>query len=136
MSCKLNAVLVPVDLGSGSRAALTTALEFAHGMGASVDVLYVWSPDHLGDAARRNAELLLEAFLEELGATTQVATRRFAVGDPRQQIVELAASGGYDLIVIATCAERDGAAAVTGSVMSSVVRHAPCPVMTIGALPG
>ena len=58
---------------------------------------------------------------------------RVEVGRPDELITMLAEQGGYDLIVMGTHGRRGLLRAMLGSVAERVVRHAPCPVLTIPA---
>lgn len=52
-------------------------------------------------------------------------------GDPRDLIVDTASEVGADLIVMGTHGRRGVTRALLGSVAEGVLRHAPCPVLTI-----
>ena len=54
-------------------------------------------------------------------------------GDPAPEILRLAAAEHVDLIVIASHGETGWRHLVFGSVAEKVVRHSPCPVLTITA---
>jgi len=53
------------------------------------------------------------------------------LGDPAAAIVERAAAGHYDLLVLASRERGALARALLGSVTEQVIRHAPCPVLTV-----
>jgi nucleotide-binding universal stress UspA family protein len=76
----------------------------------------------------RKLEMLLKR-LEERGL--REVRGRLEAGPARQAIVESAAAGGYDLIVIGTHGRTGLAHVVLGSVAEWVVRHAPVPVLTV-----
>jgi nucleotide-binding universal stress UspA family protein len=52
-------------------------------------------------------------------------------GDPAEAIVRMATENGADLIVMATHGHTGLQHVLLGSVAEKVVRHAPCPVLTI-----
>jgi nucleotide-binding universal stress UspA family protein len=58
-------------------------------------------------------------------------TTQVAVGDPADAIVIVAQDLGVDLIVMATHGRTGFRHVLLGSVAEKVVRHAPCPVLTI-----
>ncbi len=70
------------------------------------------------------------ALAERLGAPS-VDTQR-SVGTPGPEIVAMARRDAYDLIVMGTHGRTGLGHLVLGSVAEEVVRHAPCPVLTVG----
>jgi len=52
-------------------------------------------------------------------------------GDPRDLIIDVARELGADLIITGTHGRRGVRRALIGSIAESVVRTAPCPVLTI-----
>ena len=140
-------ILVPVDFSPHTERAFCYATTLAHRLDAKVELLHVvdnpfvagawsvevYSPniDELlaelsADAGRRLAGLKETA--AALGVTAETVVLR---GRPWQSIVEHAAAGGFDLIVMATHGRTGLAHAVVGSVAERVVRNAQCPVLTI-----
>jgi universal stress protein A len=64
----------------------------------------------------------------------EVRTRDMVTtGEPADEILRIAADEHVDLIVIATHGETGWRRLVFGSVAEKVVRHSPCPVLTITA---
>jgi nucleotide-binding universal stress UspA family protein len=143
-------ILVPIDFSPASCAALDLAATLAKATDASVDVLHVWDPpglmpagllavDHDGEGppltveelARDRAEVGLKdarAMLEQRHIPSHA---HLGVGNPAQEIVEVADTQHFDLIVMGTRG-RDGLAhLLLGSVAEKVVRHAHCPVITV-----
>ncbi len=142
-------ILVPTDLSHCSTRALSEAHEFARQFSASLDLLYVWTMpalvapeslvtgmgineqpllDWMGNSAR---ELLAEFEHNAKNAGITVNTTFCEPGDPATAIVEHATQGGYDLLVLGTHGRTGFAHALLGSVAEKVVRHAPCPVLTV-----
>jgi nucleotide-binding universal stress UspA family protein len=66
---------------------------------------------------------------ETLGASRVTAAQ--SIGDPAVEIVEFARTAGADLLVIGTHGRTGLRHAILGSVAERVVRHSPCPVLTI-----
>jgi universal stress protein A len=141
-------ILVPVDFSEPSRAALDYAAELARPFAASIDILHVFEVPaflpqgtlvqtapldiSLVDLVRKNAEDALAAFAAEAGTRgISIRASRADLGSPAHTITELAKSGGYDLIVLGTHGRTGLSRALIGSVAERVVRHAPCPVLTV-----
>jgi len=132
-------ILVPTDLGDAAEHALDYALELARGTGGRVYLLHVvplpaGGFSELGALSREAEARLLEAhqravnaLAEPRGAVAMLVRR----GDPRDAIPEAAEGLDADLIVIATHGRRAISRLLLGSVAESVVRTAPCPVLTV-----
>jgi len=56
---------------------------------------------------------------------------RLLEGDPATVIVETAAETGADLVIMGTAGRSGLTRIVMGSVAEDVLRHAPCPVLTV-----
>lgn len=144
----IHRILVPVDFSEPSRKALAYAAELARPLGAVLEVVHVAEvPAFVPSASlpearasdlslvtlvREGAEELLAKFIgeaAELGIKVQAS--RLEIGSPAQVIPEVAGAGGYDLIVIGTHGRTGLAHALIGSVAERVVRHAPCPVLSV-----
>jgi universal stress protein A len=148
----LQKILVPTDLSACSSQALAQAQEFASVFGASIDLLYVWSAPALVapesvitgvginkqpllDWVRESATAQLTKFESEAKlAGIAVRSSVCEAGDPATAIVERAASGKYDLLVLGTHGRTGLSHVLMGSVAEKVVRRAPCPVLTVRAL--
>ena len=139
-------VLFPTDFSGESKAALPYAAQLAQTFGAELHVLYVdVLHAHVSDAAVRFPKL--DEYIEALGQYTgqlfdglfetgvtedlevQRAVRRGVAAAP--EIVQYAADQGVDLIVMSTHGRRGWRKLALGSVAQEVVRHAPCPVLTV-----
>ncbi|MEO8901684.1 MAG: universal stress protein [Polyangiaceae bacterium] len=145
----LRKILVPTDLSLCSTRALEEAHEFARQFSASIDLLYVWTmpalvaPESLVTGMGINeqplivwmessARVLLSRFEEQAkSAGIEVHASFCEPGDPATTIVEHAAQGGYDLLVLGTHGRTGIAHALLGSVAEKVVRSARCPVLTV-----
>lgn len=142
-------VLVPVDLTPASLRLLEQAQDFAAKFSASIDLLHVWTPPAMlaPEALITGVGATAQPFLEWLGNSArehlgQLESQAHAqgialgssyceLGDPASAIVERAASGGYDLLVLGTHGRTGLSHALMGSVAEKVVRRAPCAVLTI-----
>lgn len=144
MSVLPKTVLVPIDFGPGSDAALAYALELAKPLGAEIVVLNAWDlppigfpegallvsgelSQRLGDNAREGvARVVRES--SSYGVTMRGIAKQ---GDPWRAIVDAAEEVGAGLIVMSTHGRRGLPRALLGSVAEKVVRTAPCPVLTV-----
>lgn len=138
-------ILVPVDFSAQSRAALKMAAELARRHEAALTLVHVFQPISyvLPEAyAAYSASQLAEveaAFDSELAALKKDAESYGAPsvqttqlrGIPALEIVAMAEAGGFDLIVMGTHGRSGIPHLLIGSVAERVLRHAPCPVLTV-----
>lgn len=147
---KISRILCPSDFSENSERALTYAVELAAGCGASVEILHVFErrayvappgQPHTDSGARQYFDRLRGQLLESL--------QKSAAGQRRQDVPitystcegvadeEIAdRSGDFDLVVMATHSRTGAARFFFGSVVSRVMAHAQCPVLTVpGATP-
>jgi nucleotide-binding universal stress UspA family protein len=141
----LQRILIATDFGDASVAAVKYGVALAEAFGAVLHVLHVVEPlPGIGlpevamvasptDAAetRRRAEQELAGVLtreerERFAARLEVRTGKAVV-----EIVGYARSEGVDLIVVGTHGRGAVLEVLLGSVAANVVRHAPCPVLTV-----
>jgi nucleotide-binding universal stress UspA family protein len=142
-------ILVPVDFGPPSRAALEQAAYLARRLGARIDVLHVWQPlpptwtpigpplvldDPLPMFERSKAGQAMKELLSQLEWEFGLDCRgRLESGNPSSCILRVAEEEGYDLIVMGTHGRTGMSHLLLGSISSTVVRKAPCPVLTVRA---
>jgi nucleotide-binding universal stress UspA family protein len=140
-------ILVPTDFSAPSDAALDSARGLAARFGASLYLLHVleegfasgafglegYAPEsresrsvRFDDAMQRLATKLTPADRTTLRARTEVI---FGTGAPA--ILDYAADNAFDLIVMGTHGRTGVAHLVMGSMAETVLRSAPCPVMTV-----
>ncbi len=137
-------ILVPTDLGEGAAEALDYACGLAADLGATVHVLHVIGVPALGvpelgvamtagviDAMVHDNQATLEKLAEERRSRVTIGHVLMRSGDARDQINEVARELDCDLIVMATHGRRGVSRVLLGSVAESVVRTAPCPVLTV-----
>ena len=135
-------ILVPIDFSACSDAALAYAQRVATSFGSTMHLLHVSDATFLramvADPADKDTAVLnrLDALL------TDADRRRFSPvmavqhSDlPADEIVRYARITDIDLIVMGTHGHTGLAHVLLGSVAEKVVRHAPCPVVTLRALP-
>jgi nucleotide-binding universal stress UspA family protein len=150
----LNRILVPVDFSSCSYAACDLATKYATTMGASVELLHVqeppaWQgfvipelvvsmPDEASTSLHEFVETRTQRALDQLMEKLERAGvihvhHRQEAGEPGAVIVRIAEEERFDLIVMGTHGRKGFERLVMGSVAERVVRHAPCPVLTVRA---
>lgn len=136
-------ILVPTDLSEGAEQALDYACELARTLGAQIHLLNVVSIPSLGVPELGLA--LTATMIDQLVVDNQTAIDRLAktrctaqvgnvlvkMGDARDVINETAKELAIDLIVMGTHGRRGISRALLGSVAETVVRSAPCAVLTV-----
>jgi len=136
-------ILVPHDFSEQSAAAVAVAGSWAEALGASLTLLHVVEPvvypdlyavdlqpaDMMERFERRSAEALEAASAELLdGVETEV---RVATGRAADTIVEIAADGPFDLVVMGTRGLSALEHLLLGSVAEQVLRTTSIPVLTV-----
>ena len=144
-------ILVPVDFSPHADRAVGYATRLAGQTGASIELLHVvedpylasvWSPDlYLPDPVELCAELaagahdrlaIIAAAVRAQGVTARASVRQ---GIAALTIAERAAAGRFDLIVMGTHGRTGLPHILLGSVAEHLLRHAPCPVLTVKVTP-
>jgi nucleotide-binding universal stress UspA family protein len=139
-------ILVPTDLSAGAEEALDYACELARDFDAKIYLLNVIGIPALGvpelgvaltstvidSIVHDNTEALDKLAASKSGQATfgEVMLR---TGDARDVINQTAKELHADLIVMGTHGRRGVSRALLGSVTETVVRTAPCPVLTVRA---
>lgn len=139
-------ILAPVDLSELSEKALQYAAELAEKLGAQLTVLYVVAepaavlPDMMMPvpvAAPDLDELMVSGkqSLTELIASKNLsrlnAQQEVRIGEAGEEILAAATDIKADLVVIGTHGRSGLKHLLLGSVAEEVMRHAPCPVLTV-----
>lgn len=152
-------ILCPVDLSSFSLDALKLAVKLAETNEATLDVLhvihnpfdeiymtaitqtdpalmeaYAAEPHKRAKilrATEEHSEVLLKQFCHEAIPSQVKVHYHVRRGDPFENIMEGAEDFLTDLIVLATHGRTGIKRLVIGNVAEKVVRHAPCPVLTV-----
>lgn len=136
-------ILVPLDFSACSKKALQYAVPFARQFGATLALLHVVQitypageftpPDtpalelELRDSSQKQLEALVEKEIQ--GA---VPTRTLVrTGPAAEEIVAIAKEEAVDLIILSTHGHTGFKRVLLGSTAEHVVRHAPCPVLTV-----
>ena len=137
-------ILVPTDLSDGAEEALDYACELAAGLGATVHILNVIGIPTLGvpelgvaltstviDSMIIDNQQALDQLADRKRSKAAIGTVAIRTGDARDVINQTAREVGADLIVMGTHGRRGVTRALLGSVAETVVRSAPCPVLTV-----
>ena len=137
-------ILVPTDLSEGAEQALDYACELARTLGAKIHLLNVIGIPVLGVpelGVALTSTMIDSMIADNKAALDQVASHRcgstdlgqvlLRTGDARDVINQTAKELGADLIVMGTHGRRGVSRALLGSVAETVVRSAPCPVLTV-----
>ncbi len=139
-------ILVPTDLSEGAEEALDYACELAKTFGAKLHLLNVIGIPALGvpelgvaltssviDSLIKDNQAALERLAEAKRCKVEVGQVLLRTGDARDVINQTAVELDCDLIVMGTHGRRGVSRALLGSVTETVVRTAPCPVLTVRA---
>jgi universal stress protein A len=141
-------ILVPTDFSQASELAVDAAAVLAGSLGAKITLVHVHDPEALrapaaiGFGSEQKEGLVqqihraIETGFEELrsGKLAKVAGVETAIledASAPNAICSHAAKIGADLIIIATHGRTGLTHLLIGSVAERVVRHAPCPVLTL-----
>jgi nucleotide-binding universal stress UspA family protein len=152
-------ILAPTDLSKLSRLGVRSALAAAKHFNAEVTIYHVVNADEmrkLGDRLRGRSFVrsgfpdLLKTYLHTYEVSlAQFVGQNFSdllpmvkvqekveLGSPEKNIVELAKTEKFDLIIMATRGKGGLSRLLLGSVTEQVIRNAPCPVLAIPPYPG
>jgi nucleotide-binding universal stress UspA family protein len=145
-------ILVATDFSDAAREGLAKAAQLAKQTGAKVTVCHVLDPSPLAPYATRgsaSSQLVIEQDVEKAvhAALAEVVQSYFPGlegtktaliidSNAAQGICQYAQKEGIDLIVLTTHGRTGLAHLLIGSVAEKVVRHAPCPVLSVRAMSG
>ena len=137
-------ILVPTDLSAGAEAALDYACELATKLEATVHLVHVIAIPALGvpelgvaitstviDQVIAENQIQIDSLADARRDKTMIGEVLLRTGDPRDVIEATASQVHADLIVMGTHGRRGISRALLGSVAESLVRSAPCPVLTV-----
>ena len=137
-------ILIPVDFSEPSEKAVHYAKQFAEQFDATLTLLHVvepiiypaelgyvpLSPEDLEQGRLDGLRKRLTDLAGSLGGRVKTETL-LRLGRSWKEVVDLAKSDDYDLIILATHGYTGVKHALLGSVTEKVVRHAPCPVLVV-----
>lgn len=137
-------ILVATDFSEHSETALKYAVELGRILDATLHVIHVVAvlpmiaPDvgiayssGMLESLTKTAEGELDKLVARFRGRVAMGPPRLEVGDARDVIDKVAEHIGADLIVMGTHGRRGVRRFLLGSVAESVVRTAPCPVLTV-----
>ncbi len=139
----LKKILVPIDFSESSKKAAMYAVAMAKQFRARLAFVHVIVPFYamdpyailqecgLEDQLRQIAEDKLAALVRDEIPAGIASERLLCYGSPATEIVEAARKLNADLIIISTHGYTGLKHAMLGSTTENVVRHAPCPVLTV-----
>ena len=122
-------ILCPVSDRGVSREALSVAAGLAGCFDATVTVLHVMEPHSANPLLDLCAWIPAE---EQARCNIRELVRH---GDAAAEIVQAASEEPYDLLVLGAPHRKFFAGLVLGTTTLRAVRHAPCPVLTVGERP-
>jgi universal stress protein A len=136
---KVKKILVPVDFSKGQTHALSLATSLARDSGAKLFIAHVEEPTlaytpggaYYGVPSPQQEDLV--HMLHEIVPPSEDVEyeHQSLQGQPSEAIIAFAEEINADLIVMSTHGRTGISRVLMGSVAEAVVRHAPCPVITI-----
>jgi universal stress protein A len=145
MTIRLQRILLPTDFSNYSAAATKYACELATKFDAELHLLHTLEihrsstpgfvmglalPEHIKES-KAAAEKSLANVLDPKWSEGRKVIQAVLEGSPKVEIVRYARKQSIDLIVLSTHGRTGLAHIIIGSVAESVVRTAPCPVLTV-----
>ncbi len=142
---RLRKILLPTDFSDYSAAATKYACELAMKFDAELHLLHSLEthldstpgfgmglalPTYIKES-RDAAEKALAGVLDPKWLTSRTVIQAVVEGSPKVQIIHYARKHDIDLIVISTHGRTGLAHVIMGSVAETIVRTAPCPVLTV-----
>ena len=135
-------ILFPTDFSACAEGAYRHAALLAHHTGAELHLLHVAEADDPPMAwPDADSRVSMGAVFADLGVLsvpgasdldlTEVVAEEVEGRRPAEAIVEYARDEEADLVVMGTHGRSGWRRGVLGSVAEAVVRHAPCPVLTV-----
>lgn len=140
----MKCIVCPTDFSESAARAEQEAIRLAKALGAELVLAHVGADEMLWregvntpelravvEGQRKWAADSLAALARGLAADGVKARAVVTVGVPWKEIVRLAAEEHAEMIVIGTQGRTGLARLLLGSVAERVIRHAPCPVLTV-----
>jgi len=145
MSIRIQRILLPTDFSAFSSTATKYACELATKFAAELHLLHALEvhlsstpgfgmglalPTYINESLKQ-AEKSLAGVLDPQWAAGHKIVQAVVEGSPKVEIIRYARAHQIDLIVVATHGRTGLSHVLMGSVAESVVRTAPCPVLTV-----
>ena len=143
MAQLIRKILCPTDFSDESYRAIDYAAELARQFGATVVLAHVvhvpsgelHQPDGrtltFREAEQRSRDKLEELRQQRLLSCPGAHVVAVEVGDPYEQLAEVARRLAVDLIVTSTHGRTGLSHLAMGSVAEKLIRHAPCPLLVV-----
>jgi len=135
-------------MSEASGRAVAHAVELGHRLGVSVLLCHVLSQQEVDqrldageyidvqlDRARADLERWYRTLLPRAVREPVTVELHVGIGSPIEEILELAEERRVEMIVMATHGRTGLPRVLFGSVAEGVLRHAPCPVVTLRMTP-
>jgi universal stress protein A len=139
----IRSILVPIDFSETSKKAMQYAMRMAEQFNAKITVLSVVEPISSPDLAyyplmmeadqvKQSVQAKLDSFCSQMRLPQRLLQKTIVrQGVPYAEITDAARTLKVDLIVITTHGYTGLKHVFLGSTAERVVRHAPCPVLTV-----
>lgn len=147
---EIKRILFPTDISEGSAHAVPFVTDLTKHYGAKLYIIHVmydvaratgWYVPHISmDELYRDIEAnavkeIEKCCVEDLRGYKNIEYKVLK-GVPHEEILKFAEENAIDLIIMGTHSRKGLDRVIFGSTAERVVRHAPCPVLTVGyALP-
>jgi len=139
-------IIFPTDFSDVSNHALPWALEMASKLDATIHCLYVVEEPQIystldlgaisvpttGELVEGAETRLKEYVTDKFGGAGQSAVAKIVVGHAASEIVNYARENDADMIIMSTHGYSGVKHMLLGSTTEEVLRHAPCPVLSVG----
>jgi len=142
----VNKILCPIDFSEHSLEALDNAVEMAQNLSSELVLTHIISPipvrptptqpsefDVSGyrDTLEENSEENMDSVIKKHIPDNVKVKKVIRSGMPAQEIDDIAEEENIDLLIISTHGRTGLSHVIFGSVAEKIIRHAPCPVLTI-----
>ena len=142
MIADFKTILCPTDFSEDSYRAIEYGTRFAQAADGTLLLAHIihvpsgdlYQPDGrtltFTEAQQRTTERLTEVWQQRVGSYPKCELL-VDIGEPYEQLVNIATQRKADLIVIATHGRTGISHLVMGNVAEKIIRHAPCPVFVV-----
>lgn len=141
-------ILVPIDGSVASQKAAEKAVELAKLFNSEVTFVHVvYIPDTVGhtkygiymeydfkemkDKMSETGKKFLDSFIENVNCSGISFHKQVVVGQPYEEILQIATEGNFDLIVMGRRGYSKIKRFFVGSVTQRVISDSPCPVFVV-----
>lgn len=129
-TAEIRRILCPVNFSEVAHQSLDDALALGAALDAEVTVMHVVEGNH--EEADDDGGEEIEQWVRSNPSCASVTFKKMVLrGNAPEQIISYAKQDGTDLIVIGAQHKRFFDTTILGSTTVSIIRHAPCPVLTV-----